>query len=465
MGVYKYNATDDELNPIAGATTYAENPIGSIIPFGGTTSPAGWLFCRGQELLRADYAELFEVIGTSFGAGDGSTTFNLPDLRNKTTVGGGTLGANSEGALPNIKSAKQNTLIAWATGSDITATSALYKIDTAYSGGVTSGSMGAWSSIGMDASRSNSLYKDNQSYVEPANVRVNYIIKAERVAAPADFVAAIPKYTTDKVDWRDYGRFGIANLLEITNTTTSSNGVNFTKNYDNSVTISSSNVTGDVTWYLSDAFTLPLGSYRLTGAATGSTSSGYRLRITKNGTVLPEVYTSSPSYEFEVTNTTDEYRVAIRIASSLTGSAIAETTFYPMLTHAEYTGEYAYAKTNLELTKSTQYSTEEIPVGTWIDGKTIYRKVFSGNFNSSAVADLDLTSLNIENIVNTEWIGWHNNGNAVQLPYYYSAADQGYWYYVTAGASGTTGHLYMRCGSLLASQKYTFVLEYTKTTS
>ena len=57
MGVYKYNATDDELNPIAGSTTYAENPIGSIIPFGGTTSPAGWLFCRGQELLRADYAE------------------------------------------------------------------------------------------------------------------------------------------------------------------------------------------------------------------------------------------------------------------------------------------------------------------------------------------------------------------------------------------------------------------------
>ena len=47
----------------------------------GSSSPKGWLFCNGAAVSRATYADLFEKIGTSFGAGDGSTTFNVPDLR------------------------------------------------------------------------------------------------------------------------------------------------------------------------------------------------------------------------------------------------------------------------------------------------------------------------------------------------------------------------------------------------
>ena len=56
-------------------------PVGSIQAYGGTSDPAGWLICDGREVSRQDYADLFAVIGTSFGAGDGSTTFNIPDLR------------------------------------------------------------------------------------------------------------------------------------------------------------------------------------------------------------------------------------------------------------------------------------------------------------------------------------------------------------------------------------------------
>lgn len=54
-------------------------PIGSIAQFGGATAPINWLFCNGQAVSRETYSELFAVIGTTYGQGDGSTTFNLPD--------------------------------------------------------------------------------------------------------------------------------------------------------------------------------------------------------------------------------------------------------------------------------------------------------------------------------------------------------------------------------------------------
>ena len=72
---------------------YADSPIGSIIPYGGTTAPDGFLLCQGQSVSRTTYAELFKVIGTSFGSGDGSTTFNVPDLRETVPVGTGTRGS------------------------------------------------------------------------------------------------------------------------------------------------------------------------------------------------------------------------------------------------------------------------------------------------------------------------------------------------------------------------------------
>lgn len=69
--------------------TYGRGEVGEIKPFAGSTVPTGWLMCNGQAVSRADYAELFDVIGTTYGTGDGSTTFNLPDLRNRFMVGAG----------------------------------------------------------------------------------------------------------------------------------------------------------------------------------------------------------------------------------------------------------------------------------------------------------------------------------------------------------------------------------------
>jgi microcystin-dependent protein len=65
-------------------------PSGVTVPFAGGTAPAGWLKCDGTAISRTTYAALFAAIGTTWGAGDGSTTFNLPDLRGRDVVGAGT---------------------------------------------------------------------------------------------------------------------------------------------------------------------------------------------------------------------------------------------------------------------------------------------------------------------------------------------------------------------------------------
>jgi microcystin-dependent protein len=67
---------------------YAINatPSGAVMDFAGATAPAGWLLCDGSAVSRATYPALFTVIGTTYGAGNGTTTFNVPDLRGRVTV-------------------------------------------------------------------------------------------------------------------------------------------------------------------------------------------------------------------------------------------------------------------------------------------------------------------------------------------------------------------------------------------
>jgi microcystin-dependent protein len=64
-------------------------PAGTIWEYGGTTAPASWLLCDGAAVSRTDFARLFAAIGTAYGAGDGSTTFNLPNRVNRFGVGAG----------------------------------------------------------------------------------------------------------------------------------------------------------------------------------------------------------------------------------------------------------------------------------------------------------------------------------------------------------------------------------------
>ena len=70
--------------------------VGFVLPYYGETAPPGTLACDGSEISRAAYDELFQVLGTKAGAGDGSTTFNLPDFRGDFIRG---LGGDNAGDL------------------------------------------------------------------------------------------------------------------------------------------------------------------------------------------------------------------------------------------------------------------------------------------------------------------------------------------------------------------------------
>lgn len=68
-------------------------PVGAVLPFYGSRPPKNWLLCYGQEVSRTEYKDLFDVIGTSSGSGNGSTTFNVPDLKGKVIYGQGSTDA------------------------------------------------------------------------------------------------------------------------------------------------------------------------------------------------------------------------------------------------------------------------------------------------------------------------------------------------------------------------------------
>ena len=75
---------------------------GMIVPFAGSTAPSGWLMCFGQDVSRTIEASLFTAIGSTYGAGDGSTTFNVPDLRGRVIAGQDDMGGVSANRLLGV---------------------------------------------------------------------------------------------------------------------------------------------------------------------------------------------------------------------------------------------------------------------------------------------------------------------------------------------------------------------------
>jgi microcystin-dependent protein len=77
-------------------------PVGSIVNYAGTSAPAGWLLCDGSAVSRTDYARLFDALGTTYGAGNGSTTFNLPNLADRVPVGPGSRSVGTTGGASTV---------------------------------------------------------------------------------------------------------------------------------------------------------------------------------------------------------------------------------------------------------------------------------------------------------------------------------------------------------------------------
>lgn len=188
MGVYKYDKTNDKMDLIAGGLLYADAPVGSIIAYGGITPPSGWLICAGQEINRVDYAELFSIIGTTFGTPSSNSKFKVPDLRESVPKGIGLTG-NSVNHLDtngltmgefiddriqsHLHSAYTGNKNGWiqfaeATPSGVAIRSQDFDYDNAFSVGEVANAR-------------------NGNTTEVKAVGVNYIIKAKQVGTPADF--------------------------------------------------------------------------------------------------------------------------------------------------------------------------------------------------------------------------------------------------------------------------------------
>lgn len=86
-GVIGFDGNAEDIPNGYEVAPFIEAPIGSISLFAGSTAPSGYLICDGSAVSRTTYSGLFDVINTTYGTGDGSTTFNLPNLKGKVPVG------------------------------------------------------------------------------------------------------------------------------------------------------------------------------------------------------------------------------------------------------------------------------------------------------------------------------------------------------------------------------------------
>jgi microcystin-dependent protein len=87
-------------------------PTATIVPWSDSSIPSGFLECNGAAVSRSTYAALFAVVGTTYGAGDGSSTFNVPDLQDNVAVGkSGTKALASTGGANTVTPSINNTSI------------------------------------------------------------------------------------------------------------------------------------------------------------------------------------------------------------------------------------------------------------------------------------------------------------------------------------------------------------------
>lgn len=185
------NVLDDgnQSNMIATmAAALTPIPAGTVHAFGGTAAPTGYLMCDGSTVSRTTYANLFSAVGIHFGNGDGSTTFNLPDLRGQFLRGTDNMGTVAGAAGVDPDAASRTALHTGGnTGNNVGSAQvdALHSHNHQYTAEGRHGSNGESSSTAFwadgDTSTSGTvtgtMTSTGGNETRPKNVYVNYIIK------------------------------------------------------------------------------------------------------------------------------------------------------------------------------------------------------------------------------------------------------------------------------------------------
>lgn len=152
-------------------------PIGGIATYGGATVPDGWLLCDGSTVSRELYPDLFEVIGTVFGEGDGSSTFNVPDYRDKFALGAGgdvalaeTGGEKEHNHVENVFAYNGRLAVSNTDLAEKTSKSEIYTVN------------GATGFTPVYGTKKGDAYRTEKSSNMPPYVGIYYIIKAKQNA-------------------------------------------------------------------------------------------------------------------------------------------------------------------------------------------------------------------------------------------------------------------------------------------
>lgn len=182
---YNFNTTPSYIDGIHWVVDVESGaPVGAVMPYAGSTPPDGWLVCDGSEISRTNYARLFSVIGTTYGAGDGNSSFNIPNLNNRnpfmfSNKTSHPIGTTYSGYLPNITGGHRSGLtnLSGETGAS-----------GAFAGQTTTGASYGYSSggqrfmtVNFDASMSSGLYGRNSNEfgdsVVARSLSMSYAIK------------------------------------------------------------------------------------------------------------------------------------------------------------------------------------------------------------------------------------------------------------------------------------------------
>ena len=260
--------------------------VGTILPWSKTTAPTGFLKCDGSAVSRDTYNQLFQVIGTTYGSGDGSTTFNLPDLTSRSVVGantstnvGQTGGAHdTDGAgftlQNNLSTGTFNNLSAQTTdNSSVGVTSNLGLNNAQNLSTLTTQNLSVQTAQNLGVSDSQNLSGSVSGNISTTTLSLAQITSHNhpgRQAAPPSFSSTVRFFPNGPETARLMGSFGNAGSSQAHN-----HGHNFTGVVNGNVTSSlSGNVTGAISGDVST---------NITGTADGSLTGN--VAVNKTGSL------------------------------------------------------------------------------------------------------------------------------------------------------------------------------------
>lgn len=295
-------------------------PIGAIAPYAGDTAPTNWLICDGSAISRDDYAELFLVIGTTYGSGDGSTTFNLPNLKGRVAVGKDTSQTEFD-VLGETGGEKTHTLTIQEIPSHnhaiLNANNSGWDSGWNYCPNIGDTNKG-YQNMGTESSGGGQSHNILQPYIV-----VNFIIKCSQSA-------------------------GV--VANVANVMTQSNIDVYSCNYINGIVESGSNADGNYVKYI-DGTMICYGTHNLGNTTTGGNSDGalyyYDLTLIRN---YAQEFVSKPHLKLNTYTNSGETLHYLWTAQK-----------YNTAGNSSYSNYRIYSPTNTTLNISTEY----IAIGRW----------------------------------------------------------------------------------------------------